>query len=355
MSAVITGKFLDAAGEPVKGTVEFIPSPSVLINYEDDTLTPPNKVVETLDETGSFSAVLVATDDPAYNPIDWTYTVIENFKDGRTYSIEALTGTTDLSDVVPLPDANGVYYSPFPIPGETGPAGPQGPQGIAGPQGPQGLTGPAGAKGDTGPQGLKGDTGAQGPKGDTGATGPVGPEGDIEAILDPTKYAGEWTNVSGYNGGQVVRHNGAYWLCISNTKFSPNIEPGNDSGYSFERITLNGLRAKISAPNPAIDRSLEVYDSVLDYGFKNVRNWHWSLYEDFEFVLPVMDRWNDDGLYFEFTVMDERSTPGVGQPSFTTSDGSTIKWAGGSMPTYNKTTVYRLLYSGMHVWYAVVY
>lgn len=198
-------------------------------------------------------------------------------------------------------------------------------------------------------EGLQGPAGPEGP---VGPAGSAGAGGNVDALFDPAKFAGEWTNVSGYTAGQVVHHNDAYWITKMQTTGFPNAEPGVDT-YAFERMTLDGLRVKISAPNPAIDRSLEVYDSVIESGFKNFRNWHFTLYEDYTFVLPVMDHWNDDALYFEFTVMDERSTPGVGQPSFTTSDGSTVKWAGGSMPTYDKTTVYRLLYSGMHVWYVV--
>ena len=70
-----------------------------------------------------------------------------------------------------------------PIPGPTGPPGPQGdpgatgadgPPGAAGPQGVQGIPGPTGSPG---PQGIPGPTGTAGPQGIPGPTGTAGPAG----------------------------------------------------------------------------------------------------------------------------------------------------------------------------------
>lgn len=96
-----------------------------------------------------------------------------------------------------------------PVPGPTGPQGPQGipgpigPQGVAGndgatgSQGPIGLTGGTGPQGGTGPAGADGDDGAVGPAGADGATGATGAQG----IQGETGATGD-TGATGAIGSQ---------------------------------------------------------------------------------------------------------------------------------------------------------
>lgn len=73
--------------------------------------------------------------------------------------------------------------SGVPIPGPTGPRGPQGPTGSTGAQGPTGATGPIGSTGATGSMGPTGPQGPMGPQGPRGAAGPQGPQGNPSTAL----------------------------------------------------------------------------------------------------------------------------------------------------------------------------
>lgn len=81
--------------------------------------------------------------------------------------------------------SNGPYVatlaSGVPIPGSTGPRGPQGERGQTGAQGPTGFTGPMGPQGNTGPMGPTGPQGPMGPQGQRGFTGARGPQGEPSA------------------------------------------------------------------------------------------------------------------------------------------------------------------------------
>ena len=99
-TGVVTGTFTDTNGDPVVGTISFTPSASRLLGTGAVILADP--VVVDLDEEGSISVTLPASDDPNVNPTDFTYRVDETFVGvvGSTYFIDVLEGTTlDLSDV----------------------------------------------------------------------------------------------------------------------------------------------------------------------------------------------------------------------------------------------------------------
>lgn len=92
----------------------------------------------------------------------------------------------------PIIDDRDLFISTMsiaPVPGPTGPQGPQGPagpQGVEGPVGPQGIEGPMGpqgAEGPPGPQGLIGETGPQGIPGPMGPPGPAGPPSPVQGDL----------------------------------------------------------------------------------------------------------------------------------------------------------------------------
>lgn len=144
----VTGQFLCAVLDsadadtlpdslPVKGTVTFAPSPGALLlaGFTPPVTILPQPITFSLDSTGSLvnssgvlGVQLIATDDPALNPSNWTYSVSFNFGPLRypTFSIQVPGGATvDLTTVAPVPGNAG---TPILV----------GPQGLPGPPGPQG-------------------------------------------------------------------------------------------------------------------------------------------------------------------------------------------------------------------------
>lgn len=107
MTGDVTGHFIDALGEPLAGTVSFVPQVRALLGVA--TVLPSTISVDLVD--GSFTLALAATDDPAYNPPgEWTYMVSFRFAAAlyASFSIEVPGGAlTDLSTVAPVPSASG--------------------------------------------------------------------------------------------------------------------------------------------------------------------------------------------------------------------------------------------------------
>jgi hypothetical protein len=107
-TVVLTGTYIAADGTgPAAGIVSFTPN-AILA---DGTSTPPDMVVPkpltvVLGAGGSFSATLMATDDPHLSPSGWAYTVVETIigYSQRTYLIQLPAAQTpiDLSTVAPL-------------------------------------------------------------------------------------------------------------------------------------------------------------------------------------------------------------------------------------------------------------
>lgn len=106
----ITGTYLDFEGNPIEGQIRFSIS-QVLRNGTDDQMVAPSAVVVPL-QSGSFSAVLPATNDPDVVPNPFTYTVEESFSGGRSYTISIpydSTGSLDLADISPDPTLDTTY------------------------------------------------------------------------------------------------------------------------------------------------------------------------------------------------------------------------------------------------------
>lgn len=124
-TGTVTGTFTDTSGAPVAGTISFTPSASRLLGAGAVILGDP--VIVELDDEGSISVTLPASDDPNVNPTDFTYRVDETFVGvvGSTYFIDVLEGTTlDLSDVaVPGVVNNGTVIWAGQLPSQTGNAG----------------------------------------------------------------------------------------------------------------------------------------------------------------------------------------------------------------------------------------
>lgn len=108
---------------PLVGKVIFTPSVPTVIHEASNTIFVPNKIEVTLDDSGNFSVILVASDDPDLNPTNWTYTVSFALASGSIapFSFFALGGQTiEITDITPVMSSAG---SPI-VRGETGPPGP---------------------------------------------------------------------------------------------------------------------------------------------------------------------------------------------------------------------------------------
>ena len=117
--ARITGAFLDLLGNPIVGEVRLTPTAVALIAGGSKKIIVGATITVPLDVNGACDFIVPATDDPDINPTGWTYSVVENFPGGRSYSIDAPTNSTrDLSAIAPVPSSNGESIV-------RGPAGPE--------------------------------------------------------------------------------------------------------------------------------------------------------------------------------------------------------------------------------------
>lgn len=119
----VTGKIIAAQQQdasdtdidavPVAGKVTFTPSAPLAIHEVDDLIIALKPVVVDLDGTGAFTVQLIATDDMALNPYNWTYKVSFALTGGAMADIHISVpegSTQDISDLAPVPAANGQYY-----------------------------------------------------------------------------------------------------------------------------------------------------------------------------------------------------------------------------------------------------
>lgn len=102
-TVTVTGTYTRRDGTPAAGSVEFI-SPQVVV--VDGETVVPHTIAAALDDTGSLSVDLPATDDPDISPTGWTYTVNERGVRGLhrdTYAIQVPHDSAgiDLATVAP--------------------------------------------------------------------------------------------------------------------------------------------------------------------------------------------------------------------------------------------------------------
>lgn len=102
-TATLTGTYQTFDGTPASGTVEIIPNSSTLVDGEGNVILS-GRVKVTLDATGSFSAVLPATDDATVEPaLGRQYTVVAKLRHqhlAAVTGIELATGQTrDMADL----------------------------------------------------------------------------------------------------------------------------------------------------------------------------------------------------------------------------------------------------------------
>jgi hypothetical protein len=102
----VTGKYIDLDGNPLTGTVSFVPANvPALVDAGLLTVIFPKTLQATLDSNGAFSIQLPATNDPDIAPTGFTYTVNETFGNYyRTYSISVPydSAPLDISTILPV-------------------------------------------------------------------------------------------------------------------------------------------------------------------------------------------------------------------------------------------------------------
>jgi hypothetical protein len=125
-TCTLTGKFIYDTGDIPVGTLTLTMAPDALFNVDTLTVISKKDIVIALDDTGSFTEAIQATDDSEITPRYWTYHVVESWDGGREYDIQAPENTTvDITQVAPVPSFVGV-------PIVVGPQGPVGPPGTGG-------------------------------------------------------------------------------------------------------------------------------------------------------------------------------------------------------------------------------
>jgi hypothetical protein len=93
----------------VVGQISLTPTAVAIIAGASKKIIIGSTITIPLDENGELDFIVPATDDPDTNPTGWTYTVVEDFPGGRTYSIDAPQNSTrDLSSIVPVSSAAGL-------------------------------------------------------------------------------------------------------------------------------------------------------------------------------------------------------------------------------------------------------
>lgn len=114
-TVTLTGTYLLPDATPATGTIEIIPSERVIVDSVGDVILS-GRVKVKLDETGSFSVSLPATDDLTLNPTGFGYTVAAKLHHAHlpaiSFSLPAAVATVDIADVTTVdpstfePDAN---------------------------------------------------------------------------------------------------------------------------------------------------------------------------------------------------------------------------------------------------------
>lgn len=110
-TGTITGTYLNWDGTPCAGTVTLTPAPGYL-NDPGDAIILTSATTVTLDETGSFSVVLPAGNDPDLSPLGWTYTASVSVAGSKkaiattTFVLEP-DATVDLTTVTPSDSTKG--------------------------------------------------------------------------------------------------------------------------------------------------------------------------------------------------------------------------------------------------------
>lgn len=108
----VTAHYVGSDGSAIEGWISFTPTPARMVDAGALTTIIGRDLIVQLDALGYLKAALPATDDPDITPIDFTYTVKENFVGGATYGIEVpllYAGIgLDLAEAAHIPPNSGV-------------------------------------------------------------------------------------------------------------------------------------------------------------------------------------------------------------------------------------------------------
>jgi hypothetical protein len=110
-TVTLTGRYIRPDGTPFSGTVSFSAPDYVRLSGAD--ATAGGSITVTLDVTGAFSVVLIATDNVDARPTNFTYSVTESLTGAasRTYyiALPKATGTVNLADIAPATQSDGEF------------------------------------------------------------------------------------------------------------------------------------------------------------------------------------------------------------------------------------------------------
>lgn len=108
-TVTLTGAYQTWDGQPASGVVEIIPNSRLLVDAEGDVILSGRAKV-TLDEAGSFSVTLPATDDATVEPaLDRQYTVVAKLRHAHLPAVTGVElaggGTYDVADLTSAVEA----------------------------------------------------------------------------------------------------------------------------------------------------------------------------------------------------------------------------------------------------------
>lgn len=98
----VTGRYVDATGAAMAGTVTFTPLASRIVDATDGALIALKPVRASLDGTGSFSVSLMVGDDPDVDPSGWSYQVDEVLVGGSVRLTDTYTVTLTTAGSSPI-------------------------------------------------------------------------------------------------------------------------------------------------------------------------------------------------------------------------------------------------------------
>lgn len=110
-TVTVTGKYIDASGAAVRGSVTFtLDTP--LLDAGASTYIIETAYTVVLDSQGAFSVALPATNDVDVTPTGWTWTLTPNFDgaDPLTFALPTNLTTVDITTLSPaLPNPSTTY------------------------------------------------------------------------------------------------------------------------------------------------------------------------------------------------------------------------------------------------------
>ena len=201
----VTADFQRADGTPAEGWLYVWPHLDAVYLTPDPTLVTRARDEQPLDETGTATVHVMASDDPewqAIGPIPYVAKWAVSGSYGEQLIVVPSPGPCRCGNwstwrtprviPTPIPGPEGPPGAASTVPGPAGPPGATGPPGAASTvPGPAGPTGPVSTvPGPTGPTGAQGVPGATGPQGVAGPTGPQGATGAPGASTGTAPY--EW-------------------------------------------------------------------------------------------------------------------------------------------------------------------